>query len=80
MNDYNYLKTFENESLNLLIEFSLLNNKYVAHKIFRNGRFVFLRALNSYEHSFFRECHMCYVDFLKLKGINVYGGVRNDEI
>ena len=74
MNDYNYLKTFENESLNLHIEFSLLNNKYVAHKIFRNGRFVFLRALNSYEHSFFRECHMCYVDFLKLKGINVYGG------
>ena len=76
MNDYNYLKTFENESLNLHIEFSLLNNKYVAHKIFRNGRFVFLRALNSYEHSFFRECHMCYVDFLKSKGINVYGGVE----
>ena len=74
MNDYNYLKTFENESLNLHIEFRVLDNKYVAHKIFRNGRFVFLRALNSYEHSFFRECHMYYVDFLKLKGINVYRG------
>ena len=74
MNDYNYLKTFENESLNLYIEFSLLNNKYVAHKIFRNGQFVFLRALNSHEHSFFRECHTCYVDFLKLKGIDIYGG------
>ena len=74
MSDYNYLKTFESESLNLCIEFSVLDNKYVAHKIFRNGRFVFLRALNSYEHSFFRECHMCYVDFLKLNGINVYRG------
>ena len=74
MNEYNYHKAFEDEELKLRIEFSLLNNKYVAHKIFRNGRFVFLRALNSYEHSFFRECHMYYVDFLKLKGINVYRG------
>ena len=74
MNDYKYLKAFEYEELNLRIEFRLLDNKYVAHKIFRNGRFVFLRALNSYEHSFFRECHMYYVDFLKLKGINVYRG------
>ena len=76
MNEYKYPKAFEYEELKLRIEFSLLDNKYVAHKIFRNGRFVFLRALNSYEHSFFRECHMCYVDFLKLKGINVYGGGR----
>ena len=74
MNDYKYLKAFEHEELKLRIEFRLLNNKYVAHKIFRNGRFVFLRALDSYEHSFFRECHMYYVDFLKLKGINVYEG------
>ena len=74
MNEYNYSKAFEYEELNLRIEFRLLNNKYVAHKIFRNGRLVFLRALNSYEHSFFRECHMYYVDFLKLKGIDVYGG------
>ena len=74
MNEYNYPKAFEYEELKLRIEFRLLNNKYVAHKIFRNGRFVFLRALNSYEHSFFRECHMYYVDFLKLKGINVYEG------
>ena len=74
MNEYNYPKAFEYEELKLRIEFRLLNNKYVAHKIFRNGRFVFLRALNSYEHSFFRECHMYYVDFLKLKGINVYRG------
>ena len=74
MNEYKYPKAFEHEELKLHIEFSLLDNKYVAHKIFRNGRFVFLRALNSYEHSFFRECHMYYVDFLKLKGIDVYGG------
>ena len=74
MNDYNYPKTFVNELLNLHIEFRVLNNKYVAHKIFRNGRFMFLRELNSYEHSFYQECHTCYVDFLKLKGINVYGG------
>ena len=76
MNEYNYSKAFEYEELNLRIEFRLLDNKYVAHKIFRNGRLVFLRALNSYEHSFFRECHMYYVDFLKLKGINVYGGIE----
>ena len=74
MNEYKYPKAFEYEELKLRIEFSLLDNKYVAHKIFRNGRLVFLRALNSYEHSFFRECHMYYVDFLKLKGINVYRG------
>ena len=74
MNEYNYPKAFEYEELKLRIEFRLLDNKYVAHKIFRNGRLVFLRALNSYEHSFFRECHMYYVDFLKLKGINVYEG------
>ena len=76
MNEYNYPKAFEYEELKLRIEFRLLDNKYVAHKIFRNGRLVFLRALNSYEHSFFRECHMYYVDFLKLKGINVYEGDR----
>ena len=76
MNNYKYPKAFEHESLKLRIEFRVLDNKYVAHKIFRNGRLVFLRTLNSYEHSFFRECHMYYVDFLKLKGINVYGGDR----
>ena len=76
MNDYRHPKAFEHEELKLRIEFTVLDNKYVAHKIFRNGRFVFLRALNSYEHSFFRECHMYYVDFLKLKGINVYGGIE----
>ena len=53
MNNYNYPKAFEHEGLKLRIEFTVLDNKYVAHKIFRNGRFVFLRALNSYEHSFF---------------------------
>ena len=74
MNDYKYLKAFEYEELKLRIEFRLLNNEYVAHKIFRNGRFVFLRELNSYEYSFYRECHKYYVDFLKLKGIDVYGG------
>ena len=77
MNDYKYLKAFEHEGLNLRIEFRVLDNKYVAHKIFRNGRLVFLRALNSYEHSFFRECHMYYVDFLKLKGIDCYKGGEN---
>ena len=46
MNEYKYPKAFEYEELNLRIEFRLLNNKYVAHKIFRNGRLVFLRALN----------------------------------
>ena len=76
MNNYKYPKAIEHESLKLRIEFRVLDNKYVAHKICRNGQFVFLRALNSYERSFFRECHMCYVDFLESKGINVYGGGR----
>ena len=74
MNNYDYHKFFVHEQLNLYIEFSVLNNKYVAHKIFRNGQLVFLRSLNSHEHSFFRECHLYYVEFLKLKGIDIYGG------
>lgn len=72
MNNYKYLKYFEYEHLNLRIEFALLNDKYITHKIFKNGRLILLKALNLYEHSFFRECLMCYEDFLDKKEIDYY--------
>ena len=77
MSNYNYRKSFENEQLGLHIEFSLLDNKYIAHKIFKNGRLTFLRAVDTYEHSFFRECLMCYEDYLKRNGITPYKGVED---
>ena len=74
MNDYSYLKTFENESLNLCIEFRALGNKYVAHKIYKNGRLVPIKSLNLIESEFYSDCYLMYREFLKLKGINVYRG------
>ena len=68
MKRYKLIKSFEYEELNLYIEFSLLDDKYIAHKIFKNGRLIFLKSLNSYEHSFYRECRMMYEDFLKING------------
>lgn len=72
MNNYKYHKYFECEHLNLHIEFALLNDKYINHKIFKNGQLIFLKTLNSYEHSFFRECLMCYEAFLDKKEIDYY--------
>ena len=40
MNDYRHLKAFEYEELKLRIEFRVLGNKYVAHKIYKNGHLV----------------------------------------
>ena len=44
MNDYNYPKTFDHEELKLHIEFSALGNKYVAHKIYKNGHLVPIKS------------------------------------
>ena len=45
MNNYNYPKAFEHEELKLRIEFAALNNKYVAHKIYKNGHLVPIKSL-----------------------------------
>ena len=74
MNDYKYLKAFEYEELKLRIEFRALGNKYVAHKIYKNGRLVPIKSLNLIESEFYSDCYLMYREFLKLKGINVYRG------
>ena len=45
MKHYKLIKSFEYKEFNLYIEFSLLDDKYIAHKIFKNGRLIFLRTL-----------------------------------
>ena len=72
MNEYNYPKAFEYEELKLRIEFSLLNNKYVAHKIYKNGHLVPVKSLNLIESEFYSDCYLMYREFLKLKGIDYY--------
>ena len=76
MNNYNYPKTFDNEELKLHIEFSALGNKYVAHKIYKNGHLVPIKSFNLIESEFYSDCYLMYREFLKLKGIDVYGGDR----
>ena len=76
MNEYKYPKAFEYEELNLRIEFRLLNNKYVAHKIYKNGHLLPIKSLNLIESEFYSDCYLMYREFLKLKGINVYEGDR----
>ena len=77
MNEYNYPKAFEYEELKLRIEFRALNNKYVAHKIYKNGRLVPIKSLNLIESRFYSDCYLMYRDFLKLKGIDYYEGGEN---
>ena len=74
MNEYNYPKAFEYEELKLRIEFRALGNKYVAHKIYKNGHLVPIKSLNLIESRFYSDCYLMYREFLKLKGINVYRG------
>ena len=74
MNDYRHPKAFEHEELKLRIEFRALGNKYVAHKIYKNGHLVPIKSLNLIESEFYSECYLMYREFLKLKGINVYRG------
>ena len=74
MNNYNYPKMFDHEELKLHIEFRALDNKYVAHKIYKNGRLVPIKSLNLIESRFYSDCYLMYREFLELKGINVYRG------
>ena len=74
MNEYKYPKAFEYEELKLRIEFSLLNNKYVAHKIYKNGHLVPIKSLNLIESEFYSDCYLMYADFLDKKGIDYYKG------
>ena len=72
MNNYNYPKSFEYEELKLRIEFTALDNKYVAHKIYKNGHLVPIKSLNLIESEFYSDCYLMYREFLKLKGIDCY--------
>ena len=49
MNDYKYLKALEHEGLNLRIEFCLINEHYIGHKIYKNGHIVPVKSLNLIE-------------------------------
>ena len=77
MNNYNYPKAFEHEGLKLRIEFTVLDNKYVAHKIYKNGHLVPIKSLNLIESRFYSDCYLMYREFLKLKGIDYYKGGEN---
>ena len=75
MNNYN--KVYEYEVLNLRIEFVLLYNRYIGHKIYKNGHLVPLKSLHMIERGFYSDCYLMYYDFLKLKGIDYYKGGEN---
>ena len=72
-----YNKFFEHEQLKLRIEFVLLNEKYIGHKIYKNGRLVPIKSLHLIERGFYSDCYLMYYDFLKLKGIDCYKGGEN---
>ena len=77
MNDYKYLKALEHEGLNLRIEFCLINEHYIGHKIYKNGHIVPVKSLNLIESEFYSDCYLMYREFLKLKGIDYYKGGEN---
>ena len=72
MNNYN--KAFEYEVLNLRIEFVLLYNRYIGHKIYKNNNLISVRHLDMIERGFFNDCYLMYADFLDRKGIDYYKG------
>ena len=72
-----FKKAFEHEQLKLRIEFVSLNEKYIAHKIYKNGRLVPIKSLNLIESEFYSDCYLMYREFLKLKGIDYYKGGEN---
>ena len=69
-----FMKFFEHEHLKLRIEFVLLNEKYIGHKIYKNGHLVPIKSLNLIESRFYSDCYLMYREFLKLKGIDYYKG------
>ena len=70
-------KFFEYEQLKLRIEFVLLNEKYIGHKIYKNGRLVPVKSLHMIERGFYSDCYLMYADFLDRKGIDYYKGGEN---
>ena len=70
----NYPKAFEYEVLNLRIEFELLNNRYIAHKIYKNKKLISVRHLDRIELGFYNDSYLTYADFLDGKGIDYYKG------
>ena len=72
-----FVKFFEHEQLKLRIEFVLLDEKYIGHKIYKNGRLVPVKSLHLIERGFYSDCYLMYQDFLKIKGIDYYKGGEN---
>ena len=73
----NYRKAFEYEVLNLRIEFELLYNRYISHKIYKNKNLISVRHLDMIELDFYNDCYLIYADFLDKKGIDYYKGGEN---
>ena len=69
-----FKKSFEYEQLKLRIEFVLLNEKYIGHKIYKNGHLVSVKSLHMIERGFYSDCYLMYADFLDKKGIDYYKG------
>ena len=72
-----FMKFFEHEHLKLRIEFVLLNEKYIGHKIYKNAHLVPIKSLNIIERGYYSDCYLMYQEFLKLKGIDYYKGGEN---
>ena len=72
-----FKKYFEYEQLKLRIEFVLLNEKYIGHKIYKNGHIVPVKSLHMIERGFYSDCYLMYADFLDRKGIDYYKGGEN---
>ena len=72
-----FMKFFEHEHLKLRIEFVLLNEKYIGHKIYKNKKLISVRHLDMIERGFFNDCYLTYADFLDGKGIDYYKGGEN---
>ena len=70
-----FVKYFEYEQLKLRIEFALLDEKYIGHKIYKNGHLVPIKSLNLIESEFYSDCYFMYREFLK--GIDYYKGGEN---
>ena len=69
-----FVKYFEHEQLKLRIEFVLLDEKYIGHKIYKNGLLVPVKSLHLIERGFYSDCYLMYADFLDKKGIEYYKG------
>ena len=74
MNNYKFIKIFTHDGINVCIEFSLLNDKYIAHRIYKDEKQKLLKELDKRERAFYDNCYFMYTDFLDRKGIEFYKG------